>query len=270
MLNALTQGWRVSRAVAALPLTRWSFARAPQNQFTRMGFDTIPNFLPKSECDRLIGLADDWIRDGSRHLNESAYVVERARKARQTDTQVVQVMNAQTMDAGLASLFGSGRLEAIFEERLGFSMKLESLTLQVDRPDTLTKRGYHIDSLVRPNYKAFVYLSDVHALEDGPYTIIPGSHRHMTRKAVNIFHNAFKKQPLTEMELFYRDANAHSFLGNAGDLIVSCQNCAHKGWSHHTGKTRYVLIAYMRPTHQVGDSEFKLGKGLVQDDRTMS
>jgi hypothetical protein len=160
----------------------------------------------------------------------------------------------------MAEFYSSGQIERLFEARLGEKMRLQSVTLQVDDPDTQTKRGFHIDSSSPPNYKAFIYLNDVRELGDGPYTVVPGSHRDRLKKVINRMNNVWRDLPRTDMRLGYTDAQAQPILGNAGTLILSCQHLAHKGWQHHDRQRRYVVICYLVPWRHWDGKPFTLGK----------
>jgi hypothetical protein len=111
------------------------------------------------------------------------------------------------------------------------------------------------------NYKAFIYLNDVLDVDaDGPYTVIPRSHKDIGRKVFNLMVNFFRSWvPLDNMDFLYPDTKKHAILGKAGTGILSCQALAHKGWHNHTTNKRYVLILYLVPA-TTPQKEWKLGK----------
>jgi hypothetical protein len=100
---------------------------------------------------------------------------------------------------------------------------------------------------------------------DGPYTVIPGSHRHVLRKFLNAVINEIAGHRLTDMSHYYKDSQSISLFGPRGTSILSIQTMVHKGWHHQDLQQRHVLIAYCafasKPTHR---GEFTLGRNLVK------
>lgn len=209
--------------------------RRPRNALTRNGYEVVPEFLPSAECLRLIGLADEIL--AGRPLCGDARVVNTA----PVDTKVTRLVNLQDIDEGLSSLMPS--IEAMFTQRLGEPVRMRSVTIQVDDPDTDTKRGWHVDVVAHEIFKAFVYLNDVSCCEDGPLAVIPGSHRHIVRKLLNVTANTALHRSLTDMRHFYNGGQV--FLEPRGTLILSNQTMVHKGWNEHSGTRRYCLICYL-------------------------
>ena len=192
-------------------LRDWVFwHRAPDNQLTQNGFEVIDDLLDQASCARLVDLVDGLMRDSSYVVSGNCYVVRREQGARATDTQISQLMNAQEIDEELKQLATDGRIQHIFEDRLGIDTVVESVTIQVDGVDTISKRGYHVDLVTPPTFKLFTYLTDVDDLGDGPYTIIPGSHRHILRKIATYIAN--RGATRSDMPLFYSDRQAKIFL----------------------------------------------------------
>lgn len=229
------------------------YLRQPGNQFTLQGYEVIPGFLDKQECDRLIQLTDRYLRDYTYLITGNCYLECRKDFRGKVDTGVQQIMNAQELDESLSKLFNSRIIEELFEQRIGEKLHLQTITIQVDNIDTRSKRGFHNDYVTPTVYKAFVYLNGVNSYGDGPYTLIPGSHLHMWRKIVNYLYGclvaAYPKSrafnPKDERELFYSDKQSVSIFGEAGTLIVSNQQLAHKGWHNHDQRNRYALICYL-------------------------
>jgi hypothetical protein len=238
---------------------RRDYLRQPANPLTREGFEVIADFFSRAECERLVALARRLERPESYIIRDNCYYSRRdARSA--VDSKVAQIFNLHEIDGPLGALYASGRIERLFEARLAEKMRLQSITLQIDDKDTLTKRGYHIDSSSPPNYKAFVYLNDVLDYGDGPYTVIPGSHRDRWRKVANRMYNVWRDYPRTDARLFYRDEQSKSFFASAGTLILSCQHLAHKGWHHQDRQRRYMLVCYLIAQKHWDGKPFTLGR----------
>ncbi len=223
------------------------FMSQPENKFILEGYEVIEEFWPIEECNRLINLANLYLKEDSYIINGNCYLLCR-KDVQRVDTKVQVITNIQEIDDQLNQFFCSNTIEKLFEERIGQCLKIKSLRLQIDNLDTQTKRGFHTDGLGQL-YKAFIYLSDVDEYGDGPYTVIPGSHRHKYRHIINhvynrlmIFLTGDSSYPIGDMSLFYNDKQAISFFGKAGTLILSNQQLAHKGWQKHDIRKRYILV----------------------------
>ena len=229
------------------------FNKQPVNSFTINGYVVINNFLSKSECSRIASLANNYLRKDSYIVNndECYLICKKDIKDRAVDQSVQQIFNAQSIDHKLNDLFNSGKLEKILEERIKQKVVLQSITIQVDHLDTDTKRGYHCDGVTPVSYKAFIYLNDVNKYGEGPYTVIPGSHKHLLKRLANytcsfLLNSKGKgKHKLDNRLLFYTDKQAISIFAEAGTLILSNQQSSHKGWHQHDEKERYCLIAFL-------------------------
>lgn len=228
------------------------YKRQLHNKFSLQGYEVIQDFLDKEECDRLIQLTNRYLRSYTYWIKGNCYL-ECRKDFRVVDTGVQQIINAQEVDNNLSKLFHSHIIEDLFERRIGERLQLQSITIQVDNIDTQSKRGYHNDCVTPTVYKAFIYLNDVNDYGDGPYTVIPGSHLHTSRKIINYLYGCliailFKStafNPRDDRSLFYSDKQSVSIFGKAGTLIISNQQLAHKGWHNHDKNKRYALICYL-------------------------
>ncbi len=245
---------QIRREIMGLLNDRRDYQRQPENEFTLQGCQVIPSFLDKEECDRLIQMADCYLRSHSYSITGNCYLVNRKDlKIQAADMQVRQIVNAQEVDDKLSQLFHSQVIEELFEQSMGEKLRLRSITIKIDDPDTQTKRGFHTDGVTPPTYKAFIYLNDVDDYGDGPYTVIPGSHRHTLRRITNYLYSqalAVFSRPTTyeqkeDIKLFYSDQQAVPIFAKAGTLILSNQQLVHKGWHNHDRKRRYALVCYL-------------------------
>ncbi|NEO98680.1 MAG: hypothetical protein F6K58_08360 [Symploca sp. SIO2E9] len=241
----------------------------PVNEFSLQGYEIIQNFLDQDECDRLIELANHYLRDQSYLIYGNCYLVCR-NAVQEVDSKVQQLMNVQEVDTQLSQLFHSHKIEELFEQRIGQKLRLKTISIQVDNLDTESKRGFHNDNITPPGFKAFIYLNDVADYGDGPYTIIPGSHRHTFRKIINHLYNRLitvlsrrKNYPVGDMRLFYSDKQSVSIFGKAGTLILSNQQLAHKGWQKHDQNKRYVLVCYLKLEKFDNGELFNLGQKAI-------
>ena len=238
---------------------------APANQFTSNGFEVIPNFMPREECQRLAELARATIKDHSYRVKDLCYTTVRAEKGAGTDSRVKQVMNVHIIDSYVNGLAEEGTIQRLLAERLGEAVSWIGFNIQFDGVDTETKRGYHLDGAWPPTYKAFVYLTDVDADGDGPYTVIPRSNRDVLRKAMSQFINGFFGGEHSDMPL-YSDKRCVRIYGKAGTLILSTQDLVHKGWHNHHARDRYVLIGEFTLSRLFDGKPITRGLNRIRED----
>jgi len=248
---------------------RRDYLRQPRNEFTLQGYEIIQCFFDNDECERLIQVAKRYLSNHSYLIEGNCYLVNRT-ELQEVDTAVQQIMNAQEVDDKLLQLFHSHIFEEMFEQRIGEKVRLQSITIQVDNLDAQSKRGFHNDGVTPPVYKAFIYLNDVDDYGDGPFTLIPGSHRHTFQKIVNNLYNRVitvlsrtTTYPKGDMRLFYSDKQSVSIFGKAGTLIISNQQLAHKGWQKHDRNTRYALVGYLTAEKNYQAEPFNLGRSAI-------
>ncbi len=226
------------------------------------GFKTIDGFMPKEECDRIVRDFDHHFLKEIPSEESDAYIVSRKTTPRYVyDKNVFQLMNYHHLNWAIQEQY-EAKILSLFREQLGQDLCIASYTVQLDLPDTETKRPFHTDGF-QVNYKLFIYLNDVPGKENGPYTVIPGSHRHYFRKWRNLFANLFSGNPSPDdMKSGYSDKDATSLTADAGTAILSCQALAHKGWQDHSQNRRYVLIVYLRAKERDGE-RFVLGRDMA-------
>lgn len=101
-------------------------------------------------------------------------------------------------------------------------------------------RGFHVDSYGGNQLKAFVYLTDVTSLDDGPYCYVVGSHSDSSLAILNVALAKFLGRHITDVSAFKR-SNAFPLLGKAGTVIVSNQSGAHRGYPQAPDGNRVLL-----------------------------
>ena len=236
--------------------------RFPRNAFTRDGFEVFEGFLDGETCERLRASFDSYLNEALPPEGSGAYMVSRQRQPLDVyDRNVYQLMNIQNLpDTADVCDAIRPRLEAMLGERIGVPVYFNSFSIQRDFPDDESKRPYHNDGYF-VHFKAFIYLTDVPERKNGPYTVIPGSHRHLYRRLYGAYKNASKgSKRLDDVHHAYGDRGAVSFCGPKGTLILSTQTLAHKGWHEHTEGVRDVLVVYiqLKPV-----PDWTLGKDLA-------
>ena len=105
---------------------------------------------------------------------------------------------------------------------------LESLKIYVNDSIQNT-RDFHRDTTKNSQnngkIKAFIFLTDIKDIHDGPYSYIEGTHK--------------------DYELKEHDGQKKTFLGNAGTLVISNQNGLHRGMPQSTGRSRTMLVLHL-------------------------
>jgi len=112
--------------------------------------------------------------------------------------------------------------------------------------DVTETRGFHYDAR-KPVLKIFVYLTDVHDFDAGPYCFALGSHTQTQEIDQSYIATDFiDKRP---GDTFYvQPQKLIGCLASAGDIIVSCQHGAHRGYPQTNGNHRLMAVQILRPT----------------------
>lgn len=138
----------------------------------------------------------------------------------------------------------SGLPRAVLNAFTSIQFRASSSNLYINHGITRT-RGFHIDADLN-QVKAFVYLTDVTNLDDGPYCYIPGSHQETQIKNINRVYNTLTGRRSTDMMLA-DPAGAVACLGPAGTLILSLQNGLHRGYPQKPDRQRLMLVELFDP-----------------------
>jgi hypothetical protein len=217
----------------------------PSVDMARDGYVIQTAFLPADEAESIMR---DVERFADRNVTETGVpgskVTDRSNRQRR-DLNVRVLDNPQHLSPVIQQLTDSGRIEDTMTRLTGRQMALGRLTVQIDWPDTETKRGLHVDSHWPPTYKAFIYLTPVTSPENGPFSVVPGSHRHRVKKVKAIAGDFLHHRSRTDLDFEYSLADARCLLGAPGTAIFADQRLAHAGWPGHTTGTRFMVVAYL-------------------------
>jgi len=241
------------------------FMRTKKNsELSYSGYEVLPCFMPKEECTRIIEDFDHYFQSKLPEGHTDSYIVSRRSTLKYPyDKNVFQLMNYHHLNWALKDQYEE-KILSLFKEQLGLDLSIASYTVQLDLADTVSKRPFHTDGF-QVNYKLFIYLSDVPEKEDGPYTVIPGSHKRYLLKWRNLLGNFLSgNSSPDDMTYGFTDNKSVSITGDAGTAILSCQALAHKGWQEHSGNRRYMLVVYLRAKEREGE-RFILGRDMAID-----
>lgn len=101
-------------------------------------------------------------------------------------------------------------------------------------------RGLHIDSM-SDSYKVFLYLTDVTAVDDGPFLYVPGSYRQ--RDAIDcIVQRNRRYMNVASTDMHVDVGSAVKILGSAGTVVIACQRGVHGGLPQAEGGRRVVMV----------------------------
>lgn len=143
-------------------------------------------------------------------------------------------------------------LDCLHEQLIGnLAQKAFGALLHVTCRNLYVNRGventrfYHCDG-ERVKVKSFVFLTEVNSLDSGPYCYIQKSHRN---RPLRVRNQAFNhKHGLNKHE--YRLLNGSPGLPifcRAGDMVVSAQHGAHRGYPQAPSAQRAVLVNVFEP-----------------------
>ena len=235
---------RTARQVGSTALARRARGY-PDPGFARDGYAVREAFLDPAAATAIRADLDRYADRAVTRTGVPGTILRDRAKRQSRDLNVRQLVGAERLSAGIDELTRSGRIEATIRALTGLRLTLGAMTVQIDWPDTETKRGLHVDSHWPPTYKAFVYLTPVTAPEYGPFSVVPGSHRHRVKKLKAIAGDLLAGRDHTDLDHEYDLADARCLLGGPGTAIFADQRLAHAGWPGHTTGTRFMLVAYL-------------------------
>lgn len=220
----------------------------PAARMARDGYVVQPNFLTASDAAAALA---DVARFGDRSVKRTWVPNTKLRDradGQSRDLNVRQVSGAAHLSPTIRALMQSGRIEQTMQQLTGLALRIRRLAIQIDWPDTSTKRGLHVDSHWPPTYKTFIYLTPVATPENGPLAVVPGSHRDRAKKVAAIAGNCLRGRDCTDLDFAYSLRDTRCLLGAPGTAIFADQRLAHAGWPGHTSDVRFMLVAYLYET----------------------
>jgi hypothetical protein len=171
------------------------------------------------------------------------YRVKRPDGRTGSDAGMIDIFHPERLSINLGTRIQNCLHERLIQKLLLVSslnqmkVKCRNLYLNQGVQDT---RSYHCDGRSL-KFKSFVYISDVNALDDGPYCYVKGSHR---RRRLWWRSASFNKNnqlgPFEFSQL--QGAEAISLFAKAGDMVLSSQKGAHCGHPQHPDAKRAVLV----------------------------
>lgn len=220
----------------------------------REGVVMIPQFIDADQChewsQRILDLSARFDRTTltdeqtliefrGAHNKDRAYVG--GHKA--IDQNMIDVHDVDRPFPDLAMVRDAPIIAQIIQAASRIQLAAASLHAYINQSTTQT-RGFHLDS-TSPQFKAFVYLTDVIEPEHGPYAFVPRSHRFTAAKYRYIMRNWRHGLIKTEMGAIHGHSELTA-LGGKGTLIISNQNGFHRGLPQAPGRVRVLLSVDFR------------------------
>ena len=221
----------------------------PSTPFNDNGFEFVGQMLGSAECQRLVGLTQSLMQDRSYRVNDTVYYIRRTDLVHAGDHKVYDhktctLFNLQDIDSHLGKLFHSGEIQRICEEKMGRRLLPMTFSVYISEPEGMHRQPLHVDGYTS-TYKLFIYLNDVESPEQGPFSLVPGSHRHVMRRWKARVLNDIHGLQYAQMETEYDFLEARPMVAQRGGGLLASVSTAHSGWPFHRTGTRYVLVCYL-------------------------
>lgn len=225
--------------------------------YKKNGVVVVPDFLDQSICKELLQLVEATAKRGKSDLSEYFKSGLEFRRYRRKTPEEFIVHCRNGFDSGMIDFFNFDKqipeevAENIRSKLMGDALiamltcrsKKAGFKLNINaylNAEVTETRGFHIDARY-PTAKAFIYLTDVSSLDDGPYTYVKNTTATYKPGDINsVLAKRFQWED-TEMPVVPL-ADIVPVLGKAGTLIISDQSGMHRGLPQGLGRKRVALV----------------------------
>ncbi|SBO42362.1 hypothetical protein [Cyanobium sp. NIES-981] len=164
------------------------------------------------------------------------------------DNGMLDVFHPERLEPHLHDLVVTSLREplvtALLEQAFATPFHVRARNLYVNRGVTST-RGFHTDG-GGIKAKAFLYLSDVESLAEGPFCYVPGSHRRPWLRWLN--RGLFRGRGVRRDDCPWLPLQrALPVFCAAGDMVVAMQHGVHRGLPQQPTAERTVLLSMLQP-----------------------
>jgi ectoine hydroxylase-related dioxygenase (phytanoyl-CoA dioxygenase family) len=213
------------------------FDKTIYEDINQNSFHVVENFLSPEDCDDLINdiektLNDLELRKKAGYWVDKNFSDQRLFKFQLTSKKTLQLLDNYLVNNTYKMISGwKNPQKTIMANKVSFQDN-----------NLGSGGGWHRDSPVRTQFKAFVYLNDVND-ENGPLQIIPKTHnqRYLLEKShdkkINWKDFRFQDEQISEKN----DVKTLSF--KKGSIILANTKCLHRGKPLKEG-VRYALTFY--------------------------
>jgi ectoine hydroxylase-related dioxygenase (phytanoyl-CoA dioxygenase family) len=212
------------------------------------GYVVLENYFDKDQVAEICGAIDNCMLDRQGdydHINRVSYY-RRPQENQRWDGGVYRFYGAHEIHELIRFFRRDQRLKGIVEEAFSTEVSCAVTMVQENLPEGIETRGFHIDMYAPLECKAFLFLTDVDRDEQGPFTIIKGSHRRFWWRLFNYLSRGLRDaEPVTTVEHVGEDdlQNLVKVMVKRGSVVLSCQQAVHRGWAHDTDR-RIALVNY--------------------------
>lgn len=220
------------------------------NELAREGIVVIDNFLSSKECTRyynkiskFIDLHKEADPSGKVYIDDTT-LINRG-KYFNTDFNMIDIFD---IDSALPTLKKVRKKVSFIKDIIAESgnVNFDLVNYNVYYNKSVKPRCLHVDNYTIPEYKAFIYLTDVNSLDDGPYMYVKGSHLCTEKKILSYVDNYKKKRTPTDMRI-YEYSDALPCIAKKGTLVISDQSGVHGAHPQKDGHERMLLMMlYMK------------------------
>ena len=202
------------------------------------GFVAIPNFYTKEYCESIIHSFDKYESENLASLMHNSDL---------------RLFHAEFVFNELNIFFDNQLLNRIASSYIGFPTRNSGCLVNRVPPmsgDFGSGGSWHRDANF-PQFKALVYLSEVHETNDGAFQYIARSNRTLAiLKDSFLLGRRFSDTRWSEDEVHqrYSSARIKTVLGSPGTLVLFDTSLLHRGAANlNTSKSRYAMTNYYYP-----------------------
>ncbi len=191
-------------------------------------YNDIKKLLLKSNVQRV---SDFKFESGTWAINRGKYF--------NSDFNMIDIFDIDAELTYLKKYIDLEYISSIISTSNGESFELKNFNVYYN--NEVKPRCLHVDNFEFPQYKAFIYLTDVNEIADGPYCYVKSSHLCSEKKIKSYVDNFLQGNYLTDMRAFSYD-DALKCIAKRGTLIISDQNGVHGAFPQEKGKERMLLM----------------------------
>lgn len=234
------------------------------------GIFIVPNFLDREQAlaggraafaiaDQARTAAKEGVQPSDFDLEESGksdyYSMAESRRTivnlrRGNDAGMVDIFNfdrvAHEEGDAIRKALGSEKILRLLSTANSGEWQAANLNAYVNQDVTHT-RMFHVDSYGVGQVKAFLYMTDVTDLADGPYCYVAGSHQAGPYRDINLALSSASGVFSSTDTPIVDSAKILPILAPAGSLVVSNQSGSHRGVPQEPGHSRAIAVLNILP-----------------------
>lgn len=212
-------------------------------QLSQNGIVIIEDFVSAEQCEKLYQRIINIIAVRSDSPSGKEYVdgvmlIDRGKRFN-SDHNMVDIFDIEEVIPELSEIKNSSLIASIVQEASGEDLAPVNFNAYYNRG--IRPRVLHVDTFTTKQYKAFVYLTNVNCLDDGPYLYVKGSHVCSSKKILCYLENYENDHYATDMRAYTYD-EATPCIAKKGTLIITDQNGVHGAHPQPEDRERVLLM----------------------------